>query len=82
MSADLAPFFGEVVNKTLDPKSRTSNQIVPAAFADDSINNRRLRSLYDETGTERIVYSIINQHTILITTNQENLTELIRRLQL
>ena len=70
MSADLTPFFGNTVNKSLDLQSRTNTQIVDAEFVDAYVNNRHIRTLYDETGTERIVYGIIDQHTIVITENQ------------
>lgn len=73
MSADLAPFFGEPVQRTLDPNARTNDQTRRARFIDNTIRNYDVRTLFNELGEERILYSFIDQETILITTTSEAL---------
>lgn len=68
MSDDLAPFFGQPVTQTV-PLSATSTARDPF-FVDDVHQNRDIRVLRDGAQTERIVYSFLDRHTILITTDR------------
>lgn len=78
MSADLAPFFGTPVTKTLSP---TTKAVTSARFTDALRSNRSIRILYNENGEERIVYALVNKNLILITTTTEALSKLIERIR-
>ncbi len=77
MSADLAPLFGEPVVETFDPSARTATQVREAFFKDTIASNRNVRLLLDEKGDDRIIYTFVDQNTILITTTRESLEELL-----
>ncbi|MDB9944381.1 hypothetical protein OAD26_00070 [bacterium] len=77
ISSDLAPIFGEPVSRTYDINARTVDQTFDAHFIDTFVNNRGVRVLRDETGTDRIIYTFVDKHTILITSNTEALTKII-----
>jgi hypothetical protein len=77
MSADLSPLFGETVINSFDPSARTDTQVREAFFKDVIASNKNARLLLDEEGEDRIVYTFINQNTILITTTRETLDELL-----
>ena len=81
ISADLTPFLGEPVRRTLDPTSRTIDQSSDARFVDDVIRNRDVRILYNELGEERIIYSFIDQQTILITTSPDTFVAIVESLK-
>lgn len=81
ISADLTPLYGSPVERTYDATSRTTDQATVAHFVDDTINNTDVRILYDETGTERILYAFRGKNTIVITTSSVALSELLGRLQ-
>lgn len=77
VSPDLSPLFGPAVSASYDPHARTVTQIRDPFFSDIIAANRNARLLVDESGTQRIVYGFIDQHTILITTTAEIFQELI-----
>jgi hypothetical protein len=81
MSADLTPLFGDPVTYTLDVSLRTIGQSRSAFFVDDTFNNIDTRILYDETGTERIVYAFLDRETLIITTSTAMLSEAISRMR-
>lgn len=81
MSADLAPLFGSLVERTLDTSARTIDQTRSAYFVDDTVRNVDVRILYDDTGAERILYAFLNKNTIVLTASSAALIELIERLQ-
>jgi len=81
LSADLAPLFGEPVRKSYEPGALTVDQTRPAYFQDRIIENRDVRLLIDETGTERIMYTFIDETTIVITGNAETLDAVARKLR-
>jgi hypothetical protein len=77
MSADLSPLFGPTVIETFDPSARTATQVRNAFFTDAVASNKNVRILFDETGSDRIVYTFTDQDTILITTTRESLELLL-----
>lgn len=77
MSADLSPLFGDTVTETFDPQSRTDTQVRSAFFKDTIASNKNVRLLLDENGEDRLIYTFINQNTILITTTRDALKNLI-----
>ncbi|MCA9360936.1 hypothetical protein KC845_00085 [Candidatus Kaiserbacteria bacterium] len=81
MSADLSPLFGSPVSSTLDPQARTTNSLRQAFFVDSIIANRSSRVLYDELGLARIIYTFVNQQTILIGTNSTSITQIGQQLR-
>jgi hypothetical protein len=64
--SDLSPFFGDA------PLANTS-------FKDAVRGNASTRILYDGTGKEVLLYSFINQDTVVITTSGEALAKIITR---
>ncbi len=67
MSQDLSPWFGISIPRTTQ-----------SGFTDAQVASTDVRVLKDDIGAERITYGIINQSTILITTDSTaflNLTE-------
>lgn len=81
MSTDLSPFFGPVVRESFDPTSRGASQVRPAFFVDTLINNKDVRLLVDENKNERIMYSLLDRNTVLITTSRESFITLSDRLR-
>jgi hypothetical protein len=65
MRTDLLPLFG-----TPAPTSKF--------FTDAVQNNKSTRILYDDMGNEILLYSFINQNTVIITTSAEALAALIQ----
>jgi len=76
MSADLAPLFGETVRNTFDPNARTSTQTRAAFFVDKPVGTLDTRLLKDEKAADRIIYTFLDQNTILITTSVAALEEI------
>jgi len=66
MQKDLAPIFGT-------PRGET------ATFTDAVASNKSTRILKDGAGNEILVYSFINQNTVIITTNGEALATLVSK---
>jgi hypothetical protein len=77
MSADLSPLFGPTVVETFDSSARTDTQVREAFFQDVIASNKNARILLDEEGEERIIYTFINQQTIIITTTKKALERLM-----
>ena len=77
MSADLVPLFGTAVIETFDPQARTNTQARNAFFVDTIASNKNVRLLRDENGEDRIIYTFVDQNTILITTTREALQTLL-----
>ncbi len=77
MSADLSPLFGQTVVETFDPSARTDTQVREAFFKDVIASNKNARVLLDEEGRERIIYTFIDQNTILMTTTKDALQTLV-----
>lgn len=81
MSADLFPLFGQPVTETFDPSARTDTQVRSAFFKDAITSNKNVRILLDAQGNERIIYTFVNQNTILITTTSATLEGLLPLVQ-
>ena len=64
--ADFAPLFGDT------PPTKIK-------FKDAVRDNTSTRILYDDAGNEILLYSFINQKTVVITTSGEALSELIKQ---
>ncbi len=67
MFADLTPLF------------TSSSPITSMFFRDTIVNNKPARVLYDDVGNEVVVYSFVNQDTVVITAGSGALTEIIER---
>lgn len=65
--SDFAPLFGDAV----PPKK---------IFTDAVRNNASTRILYDASGKEMLLYSFINQHTVVITTSGEALSKILEEI--
>ncbi len=77
MSADLSPLFGSPVSSSFNPEVRTNTGTSAAFFKDIIANNKNARLLVDENGDDRIIYTFINQNTVVITTTREALSDII-----
>lgn len=80
MSADLAPLFGNPGKDTRAQSVGTSTRSSPH-FVDAVEDNHSIRILYDENGSEKIIYAVINQNIIIITTSTKALSEIIRNMR-
>ncbi len=67
MYTDLAPLFGTA-------------HITKQVFIDTILGNRSVRVLYDDSGRETLVYSFVNQNTIVITSSLEALSKILERI--
>lgn len=67
MFADLTPLFV------------STSPIGHTFFRDTIVNNKPARVLYDDTGKDVLMYSFINQDTVVITTGREALTKVLER---
>lgn len=81
LSADLAPLFGQPVTETFDPQARTNTQVRSAFYKDTIASNKNVRILLDGEGKDRVVYTFVNQNTILITTDRQALETLLPLIQ-
>lgn len=81
ISADLTPLFGSPVERTRDLTLRTADQTRDAYFVDGTVRGMDARILYDDTGTERLLYAFLDKNTMVITTSSAALSELLARLQ-
>ena len=77
MSADLSPLYGSPVFESYNPEVRTNTQTSAAFFKDIIASNKNARLLVDENGDDRIIYTFIDQNTIVITTTREALSDII-----
>lgn len=77
ISADLAPLFGEEVTTSFDAHASSSAFVRNAYFKDAIASNRNVRVLLDAQGNDAIIYTFIDQNTILITTTREALAQLL-----
>jgi hypothetical protein len=77
MSADLSPLFGEPVYESFSPEARTASQTTEPYFRDIIAGNKNARVLVNENNDDRIIYTFIDQRTILITTTRETLAEIL-----
>lgn len=78
MSADLSPLFGNPVTETFDSTARTVTLVHSAFFKDTVASNKNVRLLLDEKGEDRIVYTFVNQNTLVITTTRQSLERLLQ----
>jgi hypothetical protein len=82
MQQDLAPFFSAVSSL---PKpstvAATSTQVVTTGFTDQVVVNHDARVLYDQNGNTVLLWTFLDEQTIVVTTNQYTLGEIISRLK-
>lgn len=83
MYSDLFLFFGQNIDPTLkvpiDPQTGKSI-VLRENFEDMVIKNVDVRALLSESGDIKLLYAFPNQQTLIITTNENTLIELITRL--
>ncbi len=79
MSSDLSPLFGSPVLRTLPPSGSAAS--TNPHFIDALTSDHIIRTLYDETGRERIVYTFVRKDLIIITTSTEALAALIEHVK-
>lgn len=73
MTSDLLPLFGIKFDDT-------SRYLIDKQFTDGTLKNIDVRKLVDKIGKTVIVYAIPNKETIVITTGEDTLSEVINRL--
>ncbi|MEK7662320.1 MAG: hypothetical protein AAB355_02375 [Patescibacteria group bacterium] len=73
MAGDLLPLFG----KTISDENR---YLLEKDFSDIVIKNRDARVLYDNNGAVSIIYAIPDKKTIVISSHEDTLSEVIDRL--
>ena len=78
MAKDLAPFFPSM-DSTSSPQAST--QIISSSFTDQVIGNHDARVLLDQSGQPVLLWAFLDRQTIVITTNQYTLGEIISRLK-
>lgn len=78
--ADLAPLFGAPITKSVVPQGAQQTELTPPRFVDATESNRSIRILYDETGTERVIYAFISKSMFIITQDTETLAKILSRL--
>lgn len=81
MSADLAPFFGEPVQRSYEPGALTVDQTRAAHFRDHLMRNMDVRLLVDETGADRIIYTFVDETTIVIAKDAPTLSAVVEMLR-
>ena len=83
MSRDLFLFMGRKVDPVLgvpiNPQTGAPI-ILRENFEDKIIQNTDVRVLMSEAGTVELLYAFPNQQTLIITTNENTLVEIITRL--
>ena len=82
---DLAPLFTRVPRpRTPEEPSATSTaasaQIFNTGFVDQIVENRDTRAIHNETGDLLLLWTFLDRNTIVLTTNEYTLREIISRL--
>lgn len=81
MYRDLSPLFGEKrIPARAGSSAATSTDGLIRLFEDDVKNNRDVRILYAQDGSEALLYAFPDRGTIIITTNTDTFLEIISRL--
>jgi len=82
MLSDLLPFMdrrlGPKLQRDIRPTS-TPARVINSSFVDAIVQNHDARVLYDDAGDIILLYSFIERDTIVITTNDQTLFEVISR---
>jgi hypothetical protein len=82
MSQDLAPLFPTTSSLPAPSTvAATSTQVINTGFTDNVVDNHDARVLLDQNGNSILLWAFLDQQTIVITTNQYTLTEIISRLK-
>ena len=81
LKKDLTPFFGEEKNKVVDATqaSTTVYKTTIPIFSDVVLKNKDVRVLKDDDGKIILLYSFVDQNTIVITTNESTFSEVLSR---
>ena len=80
---DLVDVFGyeNKVNQQNGTSTLTSYFNIQGSFKDGVIDNKDVRAFTEPDGTMLVLYSFVDNNTIVITTNGNTLTEIINRLE-
>ncbi|MDP3958330.1 MAG: hypothetical protein Q8Q36_02610 [bacterium] len=73
MAAELLPFFGVRIDAS-------NRYLLDKKFEDITVKNRDARALLDHNGDVVLLYSIPNRETVVITSAEETMDEVVRRL--
>lgn len=77
MADDLAPLFGPAPNTW---GTSTTGSVAVYTFTDEVVRNHDARVLRDEQGTVRLLYTFPDRNTLVITTNENTLAEILTRI--
>ena len=87
MLNDLSPLFaytpGPHINGTVSTSSvaTTSNEFIQTGFIDDIVENHDARVLQNSTGDIYLLWTFLDRNTLVITTNDATLREIISRVE-
>jgi len=76
MNEDFSPFYGPLIATS----PTTTTLTLRSPFSDQIIRNKEARVLKDSEGEVVIMYSFVDQNTIVITTNESTFVEILTRL--
>ena len=83
MRTDLSPLFDRGISPTLpvsDSAAALPAQVLTTAFVDRTVENHDARVLQDAQGNILLLWTFLDRNTLVITTNEYTLRELITRL--
>ena len=85
MAADLGPLFtrtpSPTINTATTPAATSTSTATPASltFADKIVENRDARVITNQVGDILLLWTFLDHGTILITTNDATLREIVSR---
>ena len=81
LKEDFTPFLGEEKAKTVDTTqtNTTVYKTTTPTFSDAVLKNKDVRVLKDDDGKIILLYSFVDQNTIVITTNESTFSEVLSR---
>lgn len=85
MAQDLSPFFSNPPHVYINEENGTSTSQEPVfvrtGFVDRIVENQDTRALEDSRNTILLLWSFVNRNTLVITTNESTLREIVGRLK-
>ncbi len=88
MQGDLSPLFVRSASPHINggatsaPTATTSQQFIPTSFVDKIVENRDTRAIVSPAGDLLLLWTFLDRNTIVITTNEYTLREVVSRINI
>ncbi len=79
MQQDLSPLFGTTTAST-QQSTTTAQAVLQSPFVDGILQNHDVREIVDSAGNPSLLWTFLDAHTLVITTSNDTLHQIITRL--